>query len=67
MLRLGIYLIPAVTLTEAVGGAIKYYSYTQLQAEEFSIISIASGLILGEGVFSVLQLILHGLSVPHLD
>lgn len=61
------YLLPSITLAQAIGGALKYYLYTHLQAQEFSIISVASGLILGEGVLSIFTMVMHSLGVPHLE
>lgn len=42
-------------------------SFVHLQAEDFSIISIASGLIIGKGVFGIFGLAMSSLGVPHLS
>jgi hypothetical protein len=35
-------------------------------ADELSIVSVASGFILGEGVFSIVNLLMGSAGVPHL-
>lgn len=43
-----------------------WYWTTYRQKEETPVIVLASGLILGEGVMSIVNLILTSIDVPHL-
>lgn len=60
------YNIPSFTLARAVGGLITAYWVKYKKRDEESVIVLASGFILGEGVISIVNLILASLKVPHL-
>ncbi|KAG9245113.1 oligopeptide transporter-like protein [Calycina marina] len=62
----GMYNVPSFTLARAIGGFINYYWKVYRKREETPIVILASGLILGEGVVSIVNLILASASVPHL-
>jgi OPT family oligopeptide transporter len=62
----GMYNTPSFTLARAVGGVISWW-WVQWQGRgETRVIVLASGLILGEGVVSIVNLVLASLGVPHL-
>lgn len=65
-LCVGMYLPPALTLTRALGGLIHYCARHYFHVNQVILICSASGLILGQGIFSVFNLILGVLGVPHL-
>lgn len=58
---------PDITLTQAVGGSIRFYCMRYGNAQELALASLASGLILGEGAFSLVNLFLGSAGVPHLQ
>jgi uncharacterized oligopeptide transporter (OPT) family protein len=60
------YNTPSFTLARTVGGIISLYWQFWLRRQETPIIVLASGLILGEGLFSIVDLLLASLDVPHL-
>ena len=60
------YNVPSFTLARTVGGMMNWYWTTYRQKEETPVIVLASGLILGEGVMSIVNLILTSIDVPHL-
>ncbi|KAK5097964.1 OPT superfamily [Lithohypha guttulata] len=62
----GMYNTPSFTLARTVGGLISLWWVTLKGNAETRVIVLASGLILGEGVVSILNLVLASLSVPHL-
>ena len=62
----GMYNVPSFTLARTIGGLMDWYWRCYLWREETPIIVLASGLILGEGMFSIVNLILASLQVPHL-
>jgi uncharacterized oligopeptide transporter (OPT) family protein len=49
-----------------MGGILSWYWRSYRQREETPIIILASGLILGEGVLSIANLLMASLDVPHL-
>lgn len=62
----GMYNTPSFTLARTVGGLIAWY-WTQWKGKgETPIIVLASGLILGEGLVSIVKLGLASAKVPHL-
>ena len=63
---LGMYNVPSFTLARTIGGLINWYWSSYRQREETPVIVLASGLILGEGVVSIINLLLASLEVPHL-
>lgn len=62
----GMYNVPSFTLARAIGGFVSYYWKSYRRREETPIVVLASGLILGEGVVSIVNLLLASASVPHL-
>ncbi|KAF9700724.1 hypothetical protein EKO04_001519 [Ascochyta lentis] len=62
----GMYNTPSFTLARTVGGLISLWWRRWKGKSETPIIVLASGLILGEGLFSILNLLLASLDVPHL-
>ncbi|KAI1350930.1 oligopeptide transporter [Xylaria sp. FL0043] len=62
----GIYLTPSFTLARAVGAVGAYYWVSILNRSNTSLLVFASGLILGEGLASIVSLVFEALHVPHL-
>jgi uncharacterized oligopeptide transporter (OPT) family protein len=60
------YNVPSFTLARAIGGLINWYWRSYRRREETPIVVLASGLILGEGVVSIVNLALASASVLHL-
>lgn len=64
--RPGMYNTPSFTLARTIGGLISLWWRRWKGRTETPIIVLASGLILGEGLFSIMNLLLASLNVPHL-
>ncbi|KIW97539.1 uncharacterized protein Z519_01123 [Cladophialophora bantiana CBS 173.52] len=62
----GMYNTPSFTLARTVGGVISLWWIRWKGKGETRVIVLASGLILGEGVVSILNLVLASMGVPHL-
>lgn len=63
----GMYNTPSFTLARTVGGLINWWWVQRSLGEgETKVIVLASGLILGEGVVSIVNLVLASTHVPHL-
>ena len=62
----GMYNVPSFTLARTIGGLVTAYWTRWRGKDEETVIVLASGLILGEGVISILNLGLASLKVPHL-
>ena len=62
----GMYNTPSFTLARTIGGLINWYWVSYRNKGETRVIVLASGLILGEGVVSIITLVLASLQVPHL-
>ncbi|KAF2849824.1 oligopeptide transporter-like protein [Plenodomus tracheiphilus IPT5] len=62
----GMYNTPSFTLARTIGGLISLWWRRWKGRSETPIIVLASGLILGEGLFSIVNLLLASLNVPHL-
>ncbi|KAJ6282921.1 OPT oligopeptide transporter protein-domain-containing protein [Bipolaris maydis] len=62
----GMYNTPSFTLARTVGGLISLWWRRWKGRSETPIIVLASGLILGEGLLSIVNLLLASLNVPHL-
>lgn len=62
----GMYNTPSFTLARTIGGLVSWYWVQWRRREETPVIVLASGLILGEGVVSIVNLGLASLGVPHL-
>ncbi len=60
------YNVPSFTLARAIGGFINWYWKSYKKKQETPIVVLASGLILGEGVVSIVNLALASAGVPHL-
>ncbi|MCJ1417523.1 hypothetical protein MMC32_003867 [Xylographa parallela] len=61
----GMYNVPSFTLARTCGGLVSWW-WSRRAGEEGTVIVLASGLILGEGVVSIVNLGLASLRVPHL-
>ena len=62
----GMYNTPSFTLARTIGGVVNWYWRIYRGREETPVIVLASGLILGEGLVSILNLLLASSQVPHL-
>lgn len=62
----GMYNTPSFTLARTAGGLLMWWWMRWKQREETVMIVLASGLILGEGLFSIVNLGLASGGVPHL-
>lgn len=62
----GMYNVPSFTVARAAGGLINWYWTRWRGKDETTVIVLSSGLILGEGLFSILNLVLASFNVPHL-
>lgn len=62
----GMYNVPSFTLARAFGGLVPWWLAKQGQGTEAGLVVLASGLILGEGVVSIVNLGMASLGVPHL-
>lgn len=60
------YNVPSFTLARAVGGFLNLYWRNYRKREDTPMVILASGLILGEGVVSIVNLVLASTNVPHL-
>ena len=65
-MAVGMYNVPSFTLARAIGGFVTAYWVDYKKRGEEGVIVLASGLILGEGTVSILNLALESLRVPHL-
>lgn len=62
----GMYNTPSFTLARAIGGLISAYWVKWRGKSDEGVVVLASGLILGEGLFSIVNLALQAAGVPHL-
>lgn len=62
----GMYNVPSFTLARTIGGLLNWYWRIYRGREDTPVIVLASGLILGEGLISIVNLGLASLQVPHL-
>ena len=62
---IGIYNEPSFTLARAAGGLVSWYWARRYAHDDTRLIIIASGLILGEGVLGIVNLLLASIGVPH--
>jgi uncharacterized oligopeptide transporter (OPT) family protein len=60
------YNVPSFTLARAAGGVLSWYWMSYRKGKETPLVVLASGLILGEGVLSIVNLLMASLEVPHL-
>ena len=63
---IGMYNPPSFTLARAIGGLFNMWWIQYRKMDESTLTVLASGFVLGEGVISILSLLLAGLGVPHL-
>lgn len=69
---IGIYNIPSFTFARFIGGLVSYYwlkregSCDKHHSGRVRMIIFSSGLVLGEGLFSVVNMILASVGVPHI-
>ncbi|OLL24058.1 putative oligopeptide transporter [Neolecta irregularis DAH-3] len=68
---IGMYNVPSFTFARLIGGMLSWYWLRRCRkrnkdADEILMIIVASGLVLGEGVFSIINLLLAAFGVPHL-
>jgi uncharacterized oligopeptide transporter (OPT) family protein len=61
-----VYNVPSFTLARAIGGFVNWYWISYHKRKETPIVVLASGLILGEGVVSIVNLVLASSGVPHI-
>lgn len=57
------YVVPAITLPRAIGGLLLVVGQTQFGVKNFTLICSATGLILGQGLFSLVGLLFDALHV----
>jgi OPT family oligopeptide transporter len=62
----GMYNTPSFTLARTIGGLVSWYWVQWKHRGETRVMVLASGLILGEGVVSIINLVLASFQVPHL-
>ena len=62
----GMYNTPDFTFARAIGGTLAWYWIQKKGRDETNIVVLASGLILGEGLLSICNLLLAYFDVPHL-
>jgi uncharacterized oligopeptide transporter (OPT) family protein len=60
------YLVPAITLPRALGSVILIIGHNRLGIENFVLMCSATGLILGQGLFSIVALAFDVLHLLHL-
>lgn len=60
------YNVPSFTLARSIGGIMSWYWKSHLGKAETPLIVVASGFVLGEGVVSIINLVMATLDVPHL-
>lgn len=58
--------VPSFTLARAIGGFMSWYWKSYLGNPETPLVVVASGFVLGEGVVSILNLVMSTMDVPHL-
>ncbi|KAF2175358.1 oligopeptide transporter-like protein [Zopfia rhizophila CBS 207.26] len=63
---IGIYNLPSFTIARVIGAGIAWYHSTRLGKEKEVLVMLACGLILGEGLLSIVNLALSAAKVPHL-
>ncbi|CAO2647167.1 Nn.00g080890.m01.CDS01 [Neocucurbitaria sp. VM-36] len=63
---IGIYNLPSFTIARVIGGGIAWFHSTRLRRDKESLVMLACGLILGEGLTSIVNLALSAAKIPHL-
>ncbi|KAK7422147.1 OPT superfamily [Neonectria magnoliae] len=65
--RTGMYILPDMVMAQAIGGLAHYLVLRRWgRARESRLISVATGFILGEGLFSLVTMLMQSLKIPHL-
>ncbi|KFY44769.1 hypothetical protein V495_03271 [Pseudogymnoascus sp. VKM F-4514 (FW-929)] len=62
----GMFNVPSFTLARAIGGFMSWYWKSYMGRPETPLIVVASGFVLGEGVVSIINLVMSTMDVPHL-
>jgi OPT family oligopeptide transporter len=65
-MAVGMYTTPSFSIPRAFGGLLSWWYLKHHPHDETTVVVIASGLILGEGILSMLNLGLASMNVPHL-
>jgi len=65
-MMIGMYNSPKFALGNAVGGFISWYWCNYKKNDETRIVIIATAMVLGTGVASIINLILSIMNIPHL-
>ncbi len=60
----GMFNVPSFTLARTIGGLLNWYWRIHRGREDTPVIVLASGLILGEGLVSIINLVLTSLHIP---
>jgi hypothetical protein len=60
------YIVPAITLPRALGSLFLVIGCGRLGIKSFVLMCSATGLILGQGIFSIFALLFDAVHVPHL-
>ena len=66
LICLGMYIVPAIILPRALGSLILVIACSRFGIKSFILMCSATGLILGQGIFSLVALLFDALHVPHL-
>jgi uncharacterized oligopeptide transporter (OPT) family protein len=64
LICVGMYVVPAITLPRALGGVVLFIGSRRFGIDQFTFICSATGLILGQGLFSLVGLMFDALHVP---
>lgn len=64
--KLGMYIVPAITLARFLGSLILVIGTKRFGINSLVLVCSATGLILGQGLFSLIALLLDALKTPHL-
>ncbi|KAF2793625.1 hypothetical protein K505DRAFT_361816 [Melanomma pulvis-pyrius CBS 109.77] len=59
------YNVPSFTLVRVLGGVMQWYWTSRMKKSETSAMVFASGLVLGEGLASIINLVLEASRVPY--
>lgn len=60
------YVVPAITLPRALGSLVFVVGRNRLGTNKIKFMCCATGLVLGQGLFSIVALGFDALHVPHL-
>jgi OPT family oligopeptide transporter len=62
---IGIYTTPSFTLARVIGGFLNYWYLRRYPTNGTDVTLLASGLVIGEGLTSIINLVLARLHIPH--